>query len=92
MRTTIILSAIGLALGLTGAAMADDNRGERLERGDRSGHARSHDDRTEHRDRRASGSDDRAGDGDRNSASRDDDDRDDRKHRRHRERHLDRRS
>ncbi len=92
MRTTLILSVIGLALGLTGAAMADDNRGERLDRGDRSEHARSHDDRAEHRDRRASDNDDRAGDADKDSASRDGDDRDGRKQRRHQERHSDRRS
>lgn len=90
MRKTIILSALGLALGLAGPAIADDHSGDRQDRGDRSERSRSHDDRAERRDYRGD-SQSRADDNDDLPTS-GNSDHDGRKDRHHRERHSDRRS
>jgi hypothetical protein len=50
MRTTLLLSTIGLSLALASTAFADDKR-NRTDRAERAAHSRSHDERAEHANR-----------------------------------------
>lgn len=50
MKKIVILSAVGLTLA--GAALASDDRSERRHYGERGEHSRSHDESTEHANRR----------------------------------------
>jgi hypothetical protein len=50
MRTTILLTTLGLTIGFAGTAFADDSRGRR-DHNERAGQGRSHDETTERANR-----------------------------------------